>query len=392
MGESESASGPKYKKRRAGDSPFTSIATRLGTSFPSFSRRWRGRKTSTTSLGGSVQSAGPSRASTSRASSLSLSAGMVYQSADAPGAVTPMSGTLDEGEADGLLAPNDTEPVDEGREHERLANTPLLPPLLIPDSCADAGQDASIKSPLQSPTVAASPDTFCAVQNAQEGANAISPTGLPTPPLSTRQSLSSLHRQGAGQLVPCSEIPSIRLADPEDEWSHKLGHANFNIHPEPHLPEVCDAEACEQIRSNWEVARCNYLKHLARTGEHYGVTSKTYQLTQDKWAEMEARWRECYNKTVQVAEESGELAVTFRQNCTEPTAEMKLPSFNDPRSDGKFPKLGDEDIVGPMVTCPPHHRPKPSRRATFFQFLQGVRSSTGVFSSRYLGRVSRKYR
>jgi hypothetical protein len=27
----------------------------------------------------------------------------------------------------------------------------------------------------------------------------------------------------------------------------------------------------------------------------------------------------------------------------------EIPSLNDPPSDGKFPQIGDEDIIGPMV-------------------------------------------
>jgi hypothetical protein len=41
--------------------------------------------------------------------------------------------------------------------------------------------------------------------------------------------------------------------------------------------------------ADWDMAR-NYMKHV-RTGEHYGVTSKIYKLTEEKWADVDMQWK-----------------------------------------------------------------------------------------------------
>ena len=396
IGESDCAGAPRLKRRRAGDSPLASVATRLGTRFPSFARRWRGRKISNgSSLDPAAQAIAPVRAKSSRASSLTSSLGRSFTGRDASALASPV-------DAGGLEVRNERPwPVtstvdamveDEERHHdERQVTTPLLPPLMIPDS-SDVGPEAQLQSPLQSPTVADFPDGSPGVYVAAELYGSPPDTGLPSPPLSTRPSISSLRRHRAGSLVPSSEIPGIRLADQDDEWSARLGHANFDIHPEPYRPDVFDTEACEQMRANWELARCNYLKHLARTGEHYGITSMTYRLTQEKWTEVDALWKARHEETVSRAEENGALAWSFRQrqHSVEPPTVMKLPSFNDPRSEGKFPKLGDGDIVGPMVqiTHPPRSPPTRGRRATLVRFLRDVAFPSG----RWLGRRASKER
>src|ERR1700722_8009312 len=42
--DGEFASSPRHRKRRAVESPLTGLASRFGTRFPSFSRKWRLRK------------------------------------------------------------------------------------------------------------------------------------------------------------------------------------------------------------------------------------------------------------------------------------------------------------------------------------------------------------
>ncbi|KAI9793510.1 MAG: hypothetical protein M1816_007942 [Peltula sp. TS41687] len=397
VSENESPCEPMVKRRRAGDSALASVATRLGTRFPSFARRWKGRKISTGLVLNEVGAVEPVRTKSSRASSLTSSIGKSYSGRDAAAAAatSPVDVTFEVHEESPCPVIVDPEPTEVSKQvainDERHPTTPLLPPLMIPDS-PNPLRGSPLQSPLQSPTVAESPEASCTLTTPVENKGPAPVIGLPSPPLSTRPSLSSLQRHRAGSLVPANEIPGIQLAEPEDVWSSRLGHANFDIHPEPYMPEAFDAESYEQIRANWERARCNYLKHLARIGEHWGITSKTYRLTTEKWAEIDARWKTNHDRTLAVAGEQGALNLSFRQRHAEPPmVVMKLPSLSDPHSHGKFPKLGDGDIVGPMIkaTKPPLSKPpRRSRRATVFQFLHDV----GLSSSLWLGRGSAKER
>jgi hypothetical protein len=173
----------------------------------------------------------------------------------------------------------------------------------------------------------------------------------PTPPLSGKPSVASLRRRGtisstfsdAPSPIPC-------FFDHQDSWSDRLGHANFTIEPRPYVPETADLAALQAFRSDWNLARTNYAKHLVRTGEHYGSTSKTYALTQAKWAELEMEWQRNEDDLVerlgQQCKGDPSLVSQLRR-----TAEEKLPP-SIPRmlsDDGKFPELGDVEIVGPMV-------------------------------------------
>jgi hypothetical protein len=294
---------------------------------------------------------------------------------DAPSPRSPSKSDSLEEHAESALA-DDTQIApeqDDEKPSERYAATPLLPPLMVPDTAPVSAPP--LQSPLQSPTVAGSPETF-------------SVSGR-SPPLSGRPSITSLSAPGAASRVPTSEIPAIHLADqPEDKWSSQLGHANFDIHPEPYLPDVFDAEACRQLRANWKAARCNYIKHLVRTGEHYGDTSKTYRLTEKKWAEIDAEWKANYEQTVAQAEDNGSLTLSLRRASPVPSTVVALPSLNGPRSDGKFPQLGNEDIVGPMVQITSHLKQKQSRRTTLFKFLHDVGWPTGTLRTRFGRKVT----
>jgi len=273
------------------------------------------------------------------------------------------------------VAPIDIEKAnrDSGDHGEAFATTPLLPPLMI-DASANTKQ-VSIQSPLQSPSVAEPRDTLSGTVTPIDAVTTPQLPGLPSPPLSTKQSISSFHRSNRpGHLVPSSEIPPIVIADSNDEWANKLGHANFRIYPEPYVPESFDLEACRQLRANWDLAWCNYTKHLVRTGEHYGVTSKTYKLTEEKWAATDATWRKNNDLTIANTAESGSDAFATLKHTThgDPGSNnvmTKIPSLNDPSSEGKFPQLGDEDIVGPMVQVAAQLQRSPSKKAKLFKFL-----------------------
>jgi hypothetical protein len=257
---------------------------------------------------------------------------------------------------------------------ERMATTPLLPPLMT-DPSANS-RVIPIQSPLQSPSVAVPGDDPLLEAGLPIDPIASQLVGLPSPPLSTKPSVSSFYRGNlnwSGQLTPSSEIPGIVIADPDDEWANKLGHANFTIYPEPYVPDNFDLEACRQLRANWDLARCHYTRHLVRTGEHYGATSKTYKLTEEKWATIDATWRTNNDLTIKNTSESSSDAFARLKHTTlsdgSRNVMTKIPSLNDPRSDGKFPQLGDEDIVGPMVQVAAQLRYTPSKKSRLFKFL-----------------------
>ena len=90
-----------------------------------------------------------------------------------------------------------------------------------------------------------------------------------------------------------------------------------------------------------------------RTGEHYGATSSTFKLTEEKWAETEAVWRKNHDSLVEKTAESGADAFNGLEYSVmgEQARDLvtKIPSLNDGRGRGKFPQLGDGEIVGPMV-------------------------------------------
>lgn len=110
-----------------------------------------------------------------------------------------------------------------------------------------------------------------------------------------------------------------------------------------------------------------------RTGEHYGVTSTTYQLTEEKWRETDEIWRA--NNEVTVANTAASGKDVFRSlkqkrlDDGESNVMTKIPSLNDPRSEGKFPQLGDEDIVGPMVRDADKLQRSPSKKAKLMRFF-----------------------
>lgn len=383
--DGDSSFRPSIKKRRGGDSPFNDIATRIGTRFPSFSRRWKSRKVSVGSGTDTGRERTASYSASSRASSLTI-----HSTIDAPDtqnydlvyASTPASPKIEDDDEQWNRrgsAPTSIDTSRANRDEETTeggqATTPLLPPLMVPDSVMAASKEESIQSPLQSPTVAAFPDAFSVVNSPIVEKVACTPvmSGIPSPPLSTKPSVASLHHQATAHLVPSDQIPVMKLADPEDEWAQRLGHANFDIHPEPYRPETFDVEASEQFHSNWALARCNYTKHLVRTGEHFGVTSKTYKLTEEKWSEIDARWREENEGLIRnTTAMTGEDTTALRETTAGSSTVVEIPSLNDPRSEGKFPKLGDEVIVGPMVQIAARLQRKPSKKATLFKFLHDV--------------------
>jgi hypothetical protein len=370
------------KRRRSLEASAHSIAGKIERRFPSLSRRVRDR---TSNLSRVSRSTTPSRVPSTRSSSL---AGSIYQAStiDLATEYSPPTSTpalisaeqinddlptplaIDVDRANAMDIDFDPEEV----ERERYAATPLLPPMLV----HSRSEDVPASSPLQSPAVA---DATQSVGPAAAG-TPLTRT-YPTPPLSSRPSYASMRGPNAGLTVASADIPPLMLASPDDKWANILGHANFTILPEPYLPQVCDSASIEEHLAEWAQARRNYAKHQVRTAEHYGVTSKHYLLTEQKWAEIDAEWKANHDLAKAHAAALGEELAPY--SPTEPGPLSKMPTLHDPKSEGKFPKLGDEDIVGPMQQAAALIQTNPSRKRTFLRFFSDLR-----FPSSFLGRSS----
>ncbi|UNI15979.1 hypothetical protein JDV02_002460 [Purpureocillium takamizusanense] len=365
------------KKKRSGiESPFAGLTSRLGSRLPTI-RRWRSSRRPMVSLRASpttdlslenVLSRGPS----SRSSSMSAPN---QQFADRVQDLSPMTSVVscyDVGSADNLsrssvleLSPEEQLNLERDRA---MATTPLLPPLLT-----DALGSPHQESPLQSPTVATTP---CA--SAMPSPPATSTAQFPRPPLSTKPSFTSLRHVPTANDLP---LPLPAILQEHDAWSDRLGHANFTISPSPYEVEAVTTETVTKFREDWDAARCNYTKHLVRTGEHYGQTSKIYGLTEAKWAETERTWKGIYDEMMRNNRSPPASASHSRSHSRGrgrgrssssvgalgrmPTNDATLCDLEWRRRDGclpsavpqmlesldahgKFPGRGDEDIVGPM--------------------------------------------
>lgn len=341
--DGESSPSPRTKKRRANESAFNNITTRFGTRFPSFSRKLKLRRgASSNSLASDALQA--STNPSSRSSSISNS---IRRGASSFELRTPPRSIYGRDE---IVAPIDIVLANEvpDEKEEIFATTPLLPPLMT-DAPATV-KTPIVQSPLQSPSVADTP-MLHSLSRAATPIDALALSPMPSPPLSTKPSISSLRHH---RLVATADIPTLPLNElPTDSWSLQLGHANFTIQPEPYIPTEHTLSACRQLRTDWDLARTNFTKHLVRTGEHYGATSSTYKLTEEKWAATEAIWRKNHDSLIEKTAENGSDAFHGLQYSVmgEQSHDLvtKIPSLNDGRGRGKFPQLGDGEIVGPMV-------------------------------------------
>jgi hypothetical protein len=327
------------KRQESGDSPIGNFSSRIGDRFPSFSNRWKYRKPGPVITTSGVQSSSSSRPPSSRSSSVASSNFQGFDQTEPVHTTPPLSATAD---ASAPVSPVDISHPEQSKplDREALATTPLLPPMM---TCF-WGDEGRVQSPLQSPTMAGPNKTFSTLSS-PAGTPIL--RGLPSPSLSTRPSIASFHKVRTGPLPLTSDIPPLFISDPTDEWSMKLGHANYTIHPEPYIPDVCNANSCRQLISDWELARTNFFRHKHRTIEHYGANSKTFKLTELKWAEIEASWRK--NNDLATAEAARYSTDAVPIMAAEPAPLTMMPTFDDPSSEGKFPTLGDQDIVGPMV-------------------------------------------
>ncbi|KAL9123608.1 MAG: hypothetical protein Q9217_006975 [Psora testacea] len=358
--DAEYSPNPIAKRQRADASPLSGLASRVGSRMPSFSRKWKSRKGSPNVSIPPPLSRDPSlsRASSSRAPSLVSATGEISKVHGHQLPPTPTRSARDESSDDPHAAYVDGHPeaasYRDDVHDQAKPSTPLLPPIMTQHPCRL--QEVPYQSPLQSPSVA-DPESASGIRSplptAQVG-------GLPSPPLSTKPSIASFHHRQYG--VPNVSSPEIKpifiKAPPPDKWADTLGHANFTIHPEPYTIAQPDFAACRTLRADWDMARYNYAKHLMRVGENSGPTSKIYHLTQEKWAEMDAAWKKNVDTCVaQLQEQHPDLSMSpvldgGGRELTKTPPLVQIPSLNGPKSEGKFPGLGDEGIVGPMEVIP----------------------------------------
>lgn len=344
----------QLKQRNGADSPLTGLTMRLGTRFPTFNR-WRSTKRRNRAFTAASEPSlelppALSRAtSTSRSSSLSAPSRKFYDRTNEPPLpLTPALSFYEYESTESIPSvvaididmPNVRESIERERE---MATTPLLPPLLNETPSTSSMSQSQHPSPLQSPTVAP-----------QLSPEIGSPTAYATPPLSSKPSISSfrppLLTSLSSPVVATSEIVCTipNLLEQHDAWSDRLGHANYTILPRPYHPVATDMDTLRTLRADWDLARINYTKHIVRTGEHYGTTSKTYALTEAKWAETEREWKAAHDLVVdRITTSHPGHEAQLRWDRLQDDAPNNVPRMLD--AEGKFPDLGDEDIVGPMV-------------------------------------------
>ncbi|KAL4948734.1 hypothetical protein BDW69DRAFT_88155 [Aspergillus filifer] len=352
-------------KKRRSDNASANGLSRIGSRISTISNRWKSKRGSDGLDGESFSPQMRSRANSSASFAVSpttTTAPMSWiESTQIP--PSPARTIFEERLSESGVAPIDIAKANQQTIDESApqATTPLLPPFMGDDEYPVS----KISSPLQSPSVAD-------VSNPSPDANALRDrlATLPSPPLSTKPSIASFNRPRASTVRTVSgDIPPLTLSDPKDEWAIQLGHANFTIQPEPYVPEVYDVESFQQLRSQWDLAQCNFTKHLVRTGEHYGVTSKIYQLTQEKWESINREWKRHYDAMLsQVEAQNGPILSTIESH-RDPCEQVKIPTLHDK----KFPELGDGEIVGPMKIAPATGRCRDrSLKRNFFRFFQDL--------------------
>lgn len=386
LSDSDFSGDPQYsrKKRHISGEALAALSTRIGNRFPSIARWTSQRKAN--SITGLMASPTTERslenvlsgAESSRSSSMSSPARqfpvLLDDSSPMPPPAMPFYESTDSLDMHaGELSREERSGIERDRA---LATTPLLPPLMTDP----LGKPPLSMSPIESPSVAPS----------SAATEVHSPRIIPTPrqSIGSKPSMSSLRQTSIMMTeLPLPLPPSILLD--QDEWSDRLGHANFTISPAPYGVSEINAITVNKFCDDWDAARVAYTKHLVRTGEHYGQTSKIYALTEAKWAEMERKWKGYYSdiaREMQVnvnysssvlsrsrsrgrgrgrsesanpvgksrsRQDNEDLLVVMqwrgRKGCLPSAVPQMLEALD---ADGKFPGRGDEDIVGPMHRVP----------------------------------------
>jgi hypothetical protein len=141
----------------------------------------------------------------------------------------------------------------------------------------------------------------------------------PTPSLSSKVSHASIRNQrdsgnfrqpsfadGVPQCPPTRSSAAdssyqIPLTDDDDDsiWSARLGHANFHILPAPYYPAIINRQTCQRLLDDWESARGQYMRLAADLACHHGPTSAVFAMANEKWAGIDAQWREAHREAFQ---------------------------------------------------------------------------------------------
>ncbi|KAI9733232.1 MAG: hypothetical protein M1834_003316 [Cirrosporium novae-zelandiae] len=377
-------SGSRVRERRVLDSPIPEVTSRIGPHFLSLSHKRKRRTTGDQSptnpkhgLRILLANGSPSSGRSPMFGSAQLQLGQKFP----PSPASPARSTFDEPEHKVPIEIEMSE-ADESGEDEPgpLPRTPLLPPLM--NDPFDYAHRDYIQSPLQSPTVA---DVSEALSMKSSAEFYHSSTSLPSPPLSSKPSFGSVRNQPDLQITLTNDIPPLKISDPDDKWAKELGHANFFIYPEPYTPESYDLESFRQLRDNWQLAKKRYFRHELIVAENYGHTSNTYNLTQKKWKEINGQWKEQNNLIAYNLSQQDNALYTFDLDnfYSEPSA--KMPTLHYPLSDGKFPKMGDEGIVGLMDVVSPPSPQSLSKKRKLIKFWSEFKNNTSVL----IGRATR---
>ncbi|KAK7903537.1 hypothetical protein LTR67_001557 [Exophiala xenobiotica] len=367
---SSTSSGFRFSKRRRSMEQAPTVAPanpkRLSTKLGSMRRRWRNRSAVEPRLSIITHLNSPASRSDSISSSQILSPALSAISKHE--SLLPSSPAVQRASQTSLEL--ETEPIpieqtpEEDDEEQVQATTPLLPPVLA-EICK---KEEPIQSPLQSPSIAPT----SAIMSSRTSMDT-SLSCLPSPPLSTKPSMVSMHNRSRTNTMtgcPILDIPPLQLLDDVDDlWAVRLGHANFTIHPEPYTPETIDLDSYTEFRNNWDHARTNYAKHITRTAEHYGSTSKVFKLTEDKWSSIDDVWKRQHNlmrtalapTLARLSDGDSEMQESTASSVVleKPLTKVILPVIDD--KSGKFPELGDGEIVGPMSVARPRALTHPSR-------------------------------
>ncbi|KAG8527915.1 uncharacterized protein KY384_006831 [Bacidia gigantensis] len=342
------------KRQRPDSSSLSGLASKMGSRMPSFSRKWRSRQVSPSFIIPPLSrepSMSRSRANSTRAPSIASA----HHNAAPP---TPAASTRHDPFDAAVGQTRDSIIEDEETQDQGKPTTPLLPPLITEH--LNRQREETTQSPLQSPSVA-EPSASSVINSPLAPPQTPQVPALPSPPLSTKPSTASFHRRPYNiPIVPTSEIPPIAISNPPaDKWSDALGHANFTIYPEPYTPKHIDLGACKTLRADWHMARHNFATHLMRVGENAGPTSDIHRLTNEKWAEIDATWKSTIASCVdqlgpqeQVDPVSPQQSGSIGRELAKTPPPLKMPALYGPNSDGKFPKVGDRGIVGPMEVGP----------------------------------------
>lgn len=351
-----------FKRPRSMDQTPQPGSHRLSSRLGSISRRWRNRSAAGPQLSLITHLNSPASRSGSLNGSQILSPALsAISKHESVIACSPSQATASQSSLEVESQPIDIERKPSDQEEPSQATTPLLPPVLS----ELFSKEPPVHSPLQSPSIAPT----STVMSARTSIDTPPLSYLPSPPLSTKPSMISLHNRSQTSTIT-GDIPPLQLLDDtHDPWAVKLGHANFSIYPEPYVPETMTLDSYAEFRNNWDHARTNYAKQIARTAEHYGPTSKVYRLTEEKWTTIDNQWKRQHAAMrkaltpvlARLSDGDSEMQDSTASSAMleKPLTKVVLPVIDD--KSGKFPELGDMEIIGPMSVARPRAVTTPTK-------------------------------